>query len=657
MPPTIIPPSPDVNMNSVSRSSEKASEIVAKINQGKEVTSLDIQLLKTELDQFQQANHDDFHTLIPYVDRKFIKSCPSNPQVVCRYVGFVQDVLEPEYYVSLINGGNTHTKYRDLYYHENEVEDEISSMNYIEERQPFLLVPIPASCGWFRRFSDSDSNHPDFLIPSHDVSKPPHDERHLKRDRKRSAEDHQTLINEQDQISKQSRSSSRPLEESSSTTDIQESSDLSTDWWPQGHLGSDPKECPVLAKIYENQDDIKMKLNSLVEVFGILDLDPLGTSFSAEQRNEISRDEDAFFHDFMDPMFTPPPSLLPRLHVLYYKSLDLDEMACRHQKKLNQTLDVSNLNNYDPYDVSSERKYIINTLAKAFGGDMVLAESILMVLLSIAERDPRDPKKIVKLPCESTLGATSLNLILQNSLACQQMSNLLSRLLSELVPIFANVNLTLDELNHVSSTSALVTPAKCDMGRMNTSVLQLPKGACVLINQGGVSGGSVSENGLRVLSSLQNLTKTHSIPYRFQGLYDIDFEADLRCIVLSTGSTTTGSKLLPCALRLKLDDTAYTFPSSLSGTDIIRIRHFISRCRDAEQSSISLSSKLLEKAEEDFVERRQRFKGSDGRSMIEEDDFHRWLTLTRLQARSRLKNIATVEDWESAILLDEKMSR
>lgn len=644
MTPIVIPPSPDDDLKSHFHKCGPAVDIVTKINAGNEIYQHDIEQLKTALDQLQTDKKDDFDLFVPYVDRNFVKSCPSNPKVVCRYIGMVQDVLEPEYYVSKVNGGTTHTKYRDLYYHDNEVEDEISTSHYLNERQPVLLVPLPCSSPWFRRrprVSDTIST------PNRSDEPMSH-----KLHRKRSAEEYESPDFNSEKSFKQTRSSSQTSDTSFDGKICLDGSDQNH-WWPQGHLGSDPEGCPILAKVYETQDDSKMKLNTVVEVYGVLDLDPLGASFE-EQRSGVSED-DVFFSDFMDQLVVPPPSLLPRLHVLYYKPLDLDQMKMEQSQVLpaheNRNTDMK----FDATNVPSERTSIIRTLAKAFDGNHILAESILMVLLSIAERNPNESNRAIRLPSGMTLGAASLNIILPNSAACQQMSDALYALISQVVPIVANINLTLDALNNELSASSVTAPEKCSNGRMDPSIIQLPKSACVLLNQGAMTTGNISERGQRVLKTLARLTRTHTVPYRFQGLYEIDFEADLRCIVISSGQSTSGSKLLPCTLRLKVETTRGFSISRLTQAEIRCIRHYIAKCRNIENSTIMLSPRLLHKAQEDFVQKRQKFKGADGRSKVEEDDFHRWLTLTRLQARSRIQNVATVEDWTNAVLLDDKM--
>jgi hypothetical protein len=84
---------------------------------------------------------------------------------------------------------------------------------------------------------------------------------------------------------------------------------------------------------------------------------------------------------------------------------------------------------------------------------------------------------------------------------------------------------------------------------------------------------------------------------------------------------------------------------------------------------IKLSASLMERAQEDFMSRRRdayeskQQKQASGHScstpLPGEDDFHRWLTMTKIQAKHRLSweandaMEATVEDWEIALKLDD----
>ena len=97
--------------------------------------------------------------------------------------------------------------------------------------------------------------------------------------------------------------------------------------------------------------------------------------------------------------------------------------------------------------------------------------------------------------------------------------------------------------------------------------------------------------------------------------------------------------------------------------------------RGERVSNICLPQELLQRAQHDFVQRRKGNRcqlqdyQTSGPKIIEttENDFHRWLTLTRLQRRSRLvttesvsgqvAHVAGIEDWEASLSLDDSMKR
>jgi Mini-chromosome maintenance replisome factor len=83
---------------------------------------------------------------------------------------------------------------------------------------------------------------------------------------------------------------------------------------------------------------------------------------------------------------------------------------------------------------------------------------------------------------------------------------------------------------------------------------------------------------------------------------------------------------------------------------LVQLRDILRRCRSLTSRSISLSPALLERAQADFLQRR-----AAHRDLVGEDEFHRWLTLTRLQARSRMRSLASVEDWTAALVAHDAM--
>ena len=62
--------------------------------------------------------------------------------------------------------------------------------------------------------------------------------------------------------------------------------------------------------------------------------------------------------------------------------------------------------------------------------------------------------------------------------------------------------------------------------RLEPSVMQMPKGSCLVIYQGPITNAVVNESGSILISSLAKMIECHLMPYRFDGMMDLEFEAD-----------------------------------------------------------------------------------------------------------------------------------
>ena len=386
----------------------------------------------------------------------------------------------------------------------------------------------------------------------------------------------------------------------------------------------------------------------------------------------------------MDPMVLPPPSLLPRLHVLKYKKLDLDELVVQVYDHDGVGMGVEDgvqgvMTSSDSVD--NGRQVAIDAFARCiFNGNKIASEALLMACMSLAERDYRTSSpKAIQMPSGATLGCGSINFVLSTTNACSALQERLTSVLSMTSPVVASINLSLPSLNGTATATdagqacsdSIIAPGKNASNRLEPSVLQLPKASCLIINQALMTEGKVNQTGESALASLSKMVRTHTIPYRFDGLMEIDFEADHKVFVVSCNSDKPstgrgGSRLLPCALTMKLGSDSITECRAgasplISDETFGQICRYLSKCRSS-QKSIALPNCLLERAQKDFINWRKNGLSRLKRD-VEEDDFHRWLLLTRLQARCRMGNkesnsddlVATVQDWESAVHLDCKM--
>jgi hypothetical protein len=80
--------------------------------------------------------------------------------------------------------------------------------------------------------------------------------------------------------------------------------------------------------------------------------------------------------------------------------------------------------------------------------------------------------------------------------------------------------------------------------------------------------------------------------------------------------------------------------------------HLRFRLATGPKSNVGLGRHVLDVAQHDFVNRRQQSRDR-GTKLDGEEDFHRWLTLTRLCARSKGRDEACIQDWKNALRLDD----
>jgi hypothetical protein len=440
----------------------------------------------------------------------------------------------------------------------------------LSERMPYLLVPMPFTTPWFRSLLHSDQ--------------------HQRKKRVR-LDENEAAMNEQEEL------------------------------WPSTAMQSDPEKLPVLANLYYEQygDKAKdqLKLNDIVEIVGVVEC--ADSNFTLEERASWESAEDEMGYPTNDV-----PSTVPRLHVLWYKSTDIDSLAATETAIL-------------PISPPS-----VSELACALAISEPAAGALWLSLLSMAEREPMNDcwTPIVTPHDDTTLGCASLNMILPNPEACSHFQTLLVDVLSHILPQVHSINLTAQMLKE------LLLPRK-NRGRLLPTPLQLSKGSTLILNASALE--SLPKD--QTLQALQELCSAHKIQYTFDGGFQIPFEADIRIIVLSVSKCAD----LACTLQVRCNPGV---PIAEDLTRLEQVRSFLSVCRrhgvEEMHNNIGFEPSVMVKAQEDFIKARVEAR-EEQRPAPGERDFHRWLTLTRLFARSRKSKTAELEDWEQALLLDKAM--
>jgi len=247
--------------------------------------------------------------------------------------------------------------------------------------------------------------------------------------------------------------------------------------------------------------------------------------------------------------------------------------------------------------------------------------------------------------------------------------DLADHVLPSVCPVVAAIDLT-ETLVRTSDASFL--PGKDSNGRMIPCPLQLPKGSVLLINYprpylGMSNNGSPDvhfknwseKENCEKLESIQTmldeLLQHHRISYRFEGGVMIPFDADYRVIIV-----TTQTQNVPCTLSV-LTSSSIATPMEASSNERtcptkpdLRQTLISGRSLSSVSNALQFSSILLERAQQNFLERRRLcHKSSTTTPLPGEDDFHRWLTLTKVQTKNRYCRNEHSIDTNNRVLVED----
>lgn len=518
-----------------------------------------------------------------------------------RVRGLVQDMMEEEYFPTTSARQSPQL-----------LSSATVASTDLAERTPLFVVPVPFLTPWFRDvfYETAPAEH--------------------RPKRMRLERDSQNVSNNGN--------------DSSNQMDCDGENEKPEEFWPAISMKSDPQQVPVLAKLYydmygQQPQEVKanrLRLNEVVEMIGILEHEdststPIGSNNAPSDFDVVMGAAGAAWEDEGPAV----PSNIPRLHVVWYTSVDMD---------LDATPSAPNPT------ISDYRHGPLQAFSKALSIPEMPATAIWMTMLSMAEREKLVESGTcapVQTPNETTLGCASLGLVLPSQEACTAFSSALYSVLSQVAPVVHFLDVTNDSLKDMRPPSKI-------QGRLTPTPLQLPKGSTLIVNVSSVQPGRLSGEDVETMHALQELTQGHKISYRFDGGIKIPFEADLRVIVLSTQMS---KKLLACTLQVQCDYRAPVEPPTVTTLPAVRDALTIVRGKGetlCPNSNIALSAKVLETAQQDFIERRATARNTN-QPAVTERDFHRWLTLTRLQARSRQAKTTEVEDWKLALALDDAM--
>ncbi|KAJ0397010.1 hypothetical protein ATCC90586_009244 [Pythium insidiosum] len=277
--------------------------------------------------------------------------------------------------------------------------------------------------------------------------------------------------------------------------------------------------------------------------------------------------------------------------------------------------------------VSAMRASLLQHLTTTLGGDGVSAEYLLLALLS----------RVYSRPDHATaLGHLAVNLH-EDETTEDGLLTRLTRALSDLVPMLAPIDMSIDALN----TTALMPYKDYDRDALCGGGLQLARGTLVLLDETALSAGQLRGEGVKNLGALQSVVEKMLLPYDFQ-YYSMDFPLDVAVLSISHGKS-----ILPVHVSIPVKPSCAQ-PTETADPEPALVECFRLYLAVLRSLDVRLGNELADRAEKHYVECR---KTSPNISI---DDLHRWLRLARLVALSCGEDEVSTASWEATLALEQQ---
>ncbi|KAF6018668.1 MCMBP [Bugula neritina] len=567
-------------------------------------------------DQYREKTLNFFTKNITSTEesKQWIPSFNSTPldNIKCnslvRFRCMVQDMFGPELYYDVFDTENTATGERKLLtgrYQDVTSENENlnilhnSPVTKMSERHVFYCVPIPGETEWVKQGHQAMCMAPDVSCssaPSQGF--------------KRSLEDdvgEEMELQATDDSSKRSRSA--PATEGSSvvTSQVQMNFPLPGETGPA-----------ALVKMYDDVGD-KMKINDVIEVYGVISLDPSLVPVHTEDSEMLSAEE--------HKAHNPPPSLVPRIHAIYVNKIQTSNPL------LPASIDNSSQELAAIKTEACEiRENLLGLLEHALHGDKLCAEYMLLHLLSSVYMR-RDTIAVGKFSLNIT-GVNANEQLLVNSLV---------ELIQQFVATSYYLPMSLDNLNKLK-----FTPVKdYDSDRLVSGVLQLPNRCHLILDETVMQPGQLDVAGVKNLEALGNLVRWQKVKYDFK-YSNPEFETDVPVICLSEGKSLLNfDSTVPLQIEnsLNLKSRLEAIKTYLSPALLDKIRIYLTLI---PRLNYEISEEMTQMAQEDFVKTRQANKDA-----MTPEDFQSLLVVSRLLSLSCGLSNLSADVWAKAKVLEE----
>ncbi|NXE84781.1 MCMBP protein, partial [Cochlearius cochlearius] len=568
------------------------------------------------------------------------------PNSLVKFRCMVQDMFDPEFYVGVYETVDPNTnarvlhfgKYRDVAECGPQQEIDLNSSQTVTlERQTFYCVPVPGESAWVKEISFLTYASQARVSPSTSYTPSRH---------KRSYEEDEDMELHPSKQKEQHMGNS-------SGGDIHgcvEPKRLETEASAGHHLISPNCSPPLdlnfplpgekgpacLVKVYESWDSFKV--NDVLEVYGILSVDPVLSIVNNEERDSSALDP----MECMDTaeeqrVHSPPASLVPRIHVILAQKLQhinpllpacLNEEESKTCEYLHLTsLFVSNFMS----ELSPVRAELLGFLTHALLGDSLAAEYLILHLISTvyARRDV--------LP----LGKFTVNLsgCPRNSIFTEH----IYRIIQQLVPASYRLQMTIENMNH----SRFIPHKDYTANRLVSGVLQLASNTSLVVDETQLEQGQLDTTGVHNVTALSNLITWQKVDYDFN-YHQMEFPCNINVLITSEGRSLLPSDcqvhLQPQIIPPNMEEYINSLLTAVLPSVLNKFRIYLSLLRLLDYS---ISDEVTKAVEEDFVEMRK----NDPES-ITADDLHRTLLVARFLSLSAGQTTLSRERWLRAKQLE-----
>ncbi|NWW85465.1 MCMBP protein, partial [Rhynochetos jubatus] len=568
------------------------------------------------------------------------------PNSLVKFRCMVQDMFDPEFYTGVYETVDPNTnarvlhfgKYRDVAECGPQQEIDFNSAQTVtSERQTFYCVPVPGESAWVKEISFLTELVLSRVSPSTSYTPSRH---------KRSYEEDEDMDLHPSKQKEQHMGNS-------SGGDIYgcvEPKRLETEASAGHHLISTNCSPPLdlnfplpgekgpacLVKVYESWDSFKV--NDVLEVYGILSVDPVLSIVNSEERDSSTLDP----MECMDTteeqrVHSPPASLVPRIHVILAQKLQhinpllpacLNEEESKTCEYLSLTsLFVSNFMS----ELSPVRAELLGFLTHALLGDSLAAEYLILHLISTvyARRDV--------LP----LGKFTVNLsgCPRNSIFTEH----IYRIIQQLVPASYRLQMTIENMNH----SRFIPHKDYAANRLVSGVLQLASNTSLVVDETQLEQGQLDTTGVHNVTALGNLITWQKVDYDFS-YHQMEFPCNINVLITSEGRSLLPSDcqvhLQPQIVPPNMEEYVNSLLTAVLPSVLNKFRIYLSLLRLLDYS---ISEEVTKAVEEDFVEMRK----NDPES-ITADDLHRTLLVARFLSLSAGQTTLSRERWLRAKQLE-----